>query len=128
MLRAFDVGVFIMADIGVVDLDDPKCKFSRIDYGVRLSLHKIGDCKFVVTDVLTGCVTIPLEGELELVTAEDMATVIDIHTHEMTGLTQNTPKKSGGVSLGDGAASMACIQELQPQALVRKRPFAPHLC
>ena len=27
-LLAFDVGVFIMADIGVVDLDDPKCRFS----------------------------------------------------------------------------------------------------
>ena len=76
-----------MAGIEVVELDDPKCKFSRIDYCVRLSLHKTGGSKLAVTDVLTGCVTILLEGELELVTAEDMATVIDIHTHEMTGLT-----------------------------------------
>ena len=86
-VQATEVWVFSMADIGVVDLDDPKCKFSRVDYGGRLSLHKIGDSKFVVADVLAGFVTIPLDGELELVTAEDMATVIDIHTHEMTGLT-----------------------------------------
>ena len=86
-VQAIDVGVYSTADIGVVDLDDPKCKFSRVDDGSRLSLHNIGDSKFVVSDVLTGCVTIPLEGQLELVTAEDMATVIDIRTHEMTGLT-----------------------------------------
>ena len=85
-VQATDDGVFSMADIGVVDLDDPKCKFSRVEYGYRLSLHNIGGSKFVVSDLLIGCVTIPLEGQLELVTAEDMATVIDIHTHKITGL------------------------------------------
>ena len=50
-----------MAADEVVDLDDPKCSYCRLGYGARLSLHKVGVSKYVLTDTLVGCNSTTLE-------------------------------------------------------------------
>ena len=108
-----------MAEDGVVDLNAPKCRFSRIDYDGRLSLCKIGDRKYVVVDLLIGCSTQPLEGDLELVTAGELATVIDIHTHDMTDLFEL--RETDVIRDGDGLAeSWLCSLSSKQKYVIQK--------